>query len=102
MLSPRWVVLFSMVVAMSMAVGRAQPAAAKPVPDARFQNWLYKSPDPAVCKRAEAKGNLVFSVDEPPGDFCTLTLFADVPAEADFAAQFDHAVAADQAAKDTV
>ncbi|HTI99970.1 MAG TPA: sialidase family protein [Dongiaceae bacterium] len=80
----------------------AQPAPDKPKPDAQFGNWLFKTPDPKIWKRTEQNGNLVFAVDEPAGDFCTLTLFADAPAGADFAQQFDTAVAADQKAKDTV
>lgn len=80
----------------------AQPAIQKPKPDARFGNWLYKTPDAKIWKRAEKNGDLVFSIDEPPGDFCTLTLFADATAADDFTAQFNTAVAADQKAKDTV
>ncbi len=81
----------------------AQTAAPeKPKPDASFGNWLYKTPDPKLWKKSEKNGQLIFSIDEPPGDFCTLTLFAGENADANFAAQFDRAVAADQKAKDTV
>ena len=80
----------------------AQPAREKPKPDAAFGNWLYRTPDGALWKRTEKDGNLIFSVDAPPGDFCTITLFAGAAAGPDFAAQFERAVAADQRAKDTV
>jgi hypothetical protein len=80
----------------------AQPAPENPKPDARFGNWLYKAPDPRLWKRTEKDGNLVFSVDQPTGDFCTLTLFAGATAGPDFAEQFSRAVAADQTAKDTI
>ena len=33
-------------------------------------------------------GKLVFAVDLPPEDFCTLTLFAGTAAQKDFSAQF--------------
>ncbi len=79
----------------------AQTAAVKPKPDAQFGNWLYKTPD-ASWKKSEANGNLVFSIPAPPGDYCTLTLFADAQAQGDFATQFNNTVAADQKAKDTV
>jgi hypothetical protein len=84
------------------AVALAQPAPEKPKPDTRVGNWLYKAPDPSVWTRTEKDGNVIFSVDEPPGDFCMITLFAGAKAEADFAGQFDRAVAADQKAKDTI
>lgn len=84
------------------AVVHAQPAPAKPSPDSRFGNWLYKKPDPAVWTMKESGGNLVFSASEPPGDYCTLTLFAGAPAGGDFAQQFSGAVAADQQAKGTM
>ena len=79
-----------------------QPAAEPPLPNAAFGNWLYPKLDPQVWKQTVQNGNLVFSAAEPPGDFCTLTLFAGAPAEGDFTGQFDNAVAADQKAKDTV
>src|ERR1700753_32486 len=79
----------------------AQTAAVKPKPDAQFGNWLYKTPD-ASWKKSEANGNLVFSIPAPPGDYCTLTLFADAQAQGDFATQFNNTVVADQKAKDTV
>ena len=81
------------------------PAAApaeKPRPDARFGNWLYKTPDPAKWKRSEKDGQLVFSIDLPPGDFCTLTLFPGGNAQGEFAKQFDAAIAADQKEKGTI
>lgn len=81
---------------------QAQPATQKPVPDSRFGNWLYKAPDPKVWKRTEQNGAVVFSVDEPPDDFCTLTLFPGATAGADFTQQFSAAVDADQKAKGTV
>ncbi|HVU18531.1 MAG TPA: hypothetical protein VHD32_16635 [Candidatus Didemnitutus sp.] len=80
----------------------AQPAPEKPRPDARFGNWLFKTPDPKVWTRTEKNGALVFAAAEPPGDFCTITLFAGDHAGADFPAQFERAVAADLKAKDTV
>ncbi len=83
-------------------VALAQAAVEKPKPDATFGNWLYKTPDPALWKRSEAGGALIFSIPRPPGDFCTLTLFAGDKAEADFANQFNRAVAADQGAKGTI
>jgi hypothetical protein len=80
----------------------AQPAPEKPQPDAQFGNWLYKTPDPAVWTRTERFGALIFSTAQPPGDFCTLTLFADATAQADFAAQFNGAVDLDQKEKGTL
>ena len=94
--------LVSCVVAFGLTMGGgAHAAPEKPKPDARFENWLYKTPD-AAWQRREADGNLVFSIDSPPGDFCTLTLFAGAEAEENFAAQFNAAVAADQKAKGTI
>ncbi len=84
------------------SVAVAQPAPEKPKPDARFGNWLYKAPDPKLWTRTEKDGNLLFSVEEPPGDFCTLTLFAGAKADPDFTEQFNRAVAADQKARDTI
>ena len=81
---------------------QAQPASPKPVPDSRFGNWLYKKPDAALWTAATNNGALVFAASEPPGDFCTLTLFAGAPADADFSQQFSAAVSADQQAKGTV
>ncbi len=81
---------------------RAWAAAEKPTPDAKFGNWLFKTPDPSLWKRTEAGGTLIFSIPRPPGDFCTLTLFAGDKAEGDFANQFNRAVAADQGAKGTI
>ena len=80
----------------------AQTPPAPPEPDARYQNWLYRTPDSTQWKRTEKDGNLVFAIDEPPGDFCAITLFADAKAGPDFSAQFAAAIAADQQAKDTV
>src|ERR1700712_242553 len=81
---------------------QAQPTPEKPKPDTRFGNWLYKNPDPKQWTRTEKDGQLIFSAAEPPGDFCTITLFAGSKAEADFTGQFNHAVDLDQKAKDTV
>jgi hypothetical protein len=83
-------------------IAGAQPAPETPKPDARYQNWIYQTPDPLKWMRSEKDGNLMFSVDEPSGDFCTLTLFADAKANPDFPGQFEQAVAADQRAKDTL
>lgn len=84
------------------AAALAQPAPAKPVPNARFGNWLYQNPDPRVWTRTEKDGALVFAAAEPPGDFCVITLFAGSAAEPDFAGQFGRAVDADQRAKGTI
>lgn len=84
------------------SAGFAQAPAEKPAPDARFENWLFKKPDPHVWHQSEENGNLVFALPRPPGDFCTLTLFAGQKAAPDFAAQFDQAVSRDQTAKGTV
>ncbi|HSV16706.1 MAG TPA: hypothetical protein VLI90_20745 [Tepidisphaeraceae bacterium] len=82
----------------------AQPAAGvtKPKPDARAGNWLFKTPDPAVWKRGDQAGATTFNVDLPPGDFCTLTLFAGGNADADLIRQFNTAIAEDQKAKGAV
>jgi hypothetical protein len=85
-----------------VSVAQGQPAAGKPTPDARFGNWLYKTPDPHVWTRSEKDGQLIFSAAEPPGDFCMITLFAGKEADADFTAQFNREIASDQKAKDTV
>ncbi|MEO6995186.1 MAG: hypothetical protein ABI273_16390 [Lacunisphaera sp.] len=85
-----------------VSLAQAQPAPAKPQPDARFGNWLYTTPDPHVWTRSEKDGQLIFAAAEPPGDFCTLTLFAGATADADFTAQFNREVDRDQKAKDTV
>ncbi|MBC8039498.1 MAG: exo-alpha-sialidase [Opitutaceae bacterium] len=80
----------------------AQNPPEKPKPDSRFGNWLFKAPDPQTWQRSEQNGALTFSVPRPPGDFCVITLFPGGPAGADFAAQFEAAVAADQKARGTV
>ncbi len=85
-----------------ISVARAQPAAEKPRPDARFGNWLYKTPDAKIWTRSEKNGQLIFSAAEPPGDFCTITLFAGKAADADFTAQFNREIEVDQKTKDTV
>ncbi|HEY4247942.1 MAG TPA: sialidase family protein [Lacunisphaera sp.] len=85
-----------------VSFAQAQPAPAKPQPDARFGNWLYKTPNPHLWARSEKNGQLIFSAAEPAGDFCTLTLFAGATADADFTAQFNREVDRDQKAKDTV
>ena len=84
------------------SIAQAQPSPAKPQPDSQFGDWLYKKPDPTAWTRSESNGNLIFSASEPPGDFCTITLFAGAPAAGDFAQQFTAGVAADQQAKGTV
>jgi len=100
--------LFLCVLAFYLAVFTFNPLAqgqlvsSKPAPNSRFGNWLYQKPDAALWTANTNKGTLVFSASEPPGDFCTLTLFAGGPAEADFSQQFSAAVAADQLAKGTV
>jgi hypothetical protein len=81
---------------------QAQTVSPKPLPDSRFGNWLYQKPNAALWTGATNNGTLVFSASEPPGDFCTLTLFAGATAEADFSQQFSAAVSADQQAKGTV
>ena len=83
-------------------MAQAQPVPSKPLPDTRFGNWLYKKPDATVWTSVETNGNLVFSASEPPGDYCTLTLFGDTAANGDFTQQFIAAVSADQSAKGTV
>lgn len=83
-----------------LCLGQDKPE--KPKPDARFGNWLYKTPDPKVWKQSDQDGARVFSVDLPAGDFCTLKLFAGGPAEADFAKQFAAAVDRDQQVNGTV
>ena len=84
------------------SVTHAQPSPAKPLPDSQFGNWLYKKPDPAAWTRSEVNGSLIFSASEPPGDYCTITLFAGAAAAGDFNQQFGAAVTADQQAKGTV
>jgi hypothetical protein len=101
LLSRRFPVLCTAMLALS-SVAPAQPVPEKPQPNAAFGNWLYKTPDPHLWKSTEKEGNLIFSVDEPPGDFCTLTLFAGAKADPDFTEQFNRAVGADQKAKDTI
>ena len=86
----------------SISVVQAQPPAEKPKPDARFANWLYKTPDPHIWTRSEKNGQLMFAAAEPPGDFCTITLFAGKDADADFTAQFNREIDADQKAKGTI
>jgi hypothetical protein len=100
----RWLVIRLLAVSAwcSAAVTHAAEAPEKPKPDARFGNWLYKTPDATTWKRTEKNGALIFAVDLPPGDFCTVTLFPGAKAGADFAAQFEAAVAADQKAKGTI
>lgn len=85
----------------SVAAVAATPNPGKPAPDAKFQNWLYRTPDAATWHAATTDAGLVFSVAVPDGQFCTLTLFSGQPAQADFAAQFNQAIAADQAAHGT-
>ena len=97
-----WILFASVAIAAFGPAAFAQPAPEKPKPDARFGNWLFQTPDAHTWTRTEKDGVLIFSVDEPPGDFCTLTLFAGAKAGADFTQQFNTAVAADQKAKDTV
>ena len=88
---------------LTIAAKAAEPGAPeKPKPDARFGNWLYKTPDLGVWKREETGGNLTFAVSLPAGDYCTLTLFAGGKAAADFGKQFADAVDLDQKAKGTV
>lgn len=87
---------------MSLGVADSTYAEDKPRPDARFGNWLYKTPNASTWKKIEKDGALIFSVDLPPGDFCTLTLFAGGKSEADFPKQFAAAVDADQKVKGTV
>ncbi len=84
------------------SVVTAQNPPEKPKPDSRFGNWLFKAPDPQTWQRSEQDGALTFSVPRPPGDFCVITLFPGGRAGADFPAQFEAAVAADQKAKGTV
>lgn len=80
----------------------AQPAPEKPKPDTQFGNWLFKTPDAKVWTRTEQNGALVFTTDQPEGDFATLTLFPDAATNGDFTTQFNAAVAADQVMKGTV
>jgi hypothetical protein len=84
------------------SITEAQPSPTKPQPDSQFGNWLYQKPDPTAWTRSENNGNLIFSASEPPGDYCTITLFAGAAANGDFTQQFSAAVAADQQAKGTV
>ena len=92
----------SCVAAVALLLGAAaQAAPEKPTPDARYGNWLYKTPD-AIWKRSESNGNLTFSIDSPPGDYCVITLFGGARADANFAAQFNRAIETDQEAKGTV
>lgn len=66
----------------------------KPAPDARFGNWLYKTPDPARWTMSERADRRVFAAKLPPPDFCTLTVFTGGQLEGDFAAAFERAIAA--------
>jgi len=99
---PLCVPAFCLAVFAFNPLAQAQPVSPKPVPDSRFGNWLYKKPDAALWTATTNNGALVFAASEPPGDFCTLTLFAGAPADADFSQQFSAAVTADQQAKGTV
>jgi hypothetical protein len=72
----------------------AEPAAAKPVPDARFGNVLYRTPDRAAWTPTDAADRRVFSAKVPPPDFCTLTVFTGGKLEGEFTAAFERAVAA--------
>jgi hypothetical protein len=85
----------SLFVALVFAFARgraAEPAAAKPVPDARFGNVLYRTPDAATWTRTDAADRRVFAAKVPPPDFCTLTILAGGPLTGDFAAAFERAV----------
>ena len=81
----------------------AQPAAPeKPKPDAIFGNWLYQTPDPRVWTRSEQGGDLFFWASAPPGDYCTLTLFAGAAAGIFSSNSLPTPLPADQRAKGTV
>ena len=64
-----------LIVLGTFAPARGSDTRERPRPDARFGNWLYKTPDPQTWKKTEKEGRLVFGVDLPAGEFCTLTLF---------------------------
>ena len=91
--------LSNLFITIVMSASMALAAEEKPQPDAQFGNWLYKTPDAKVWRATEKDGALVFAIDLPPGDFCTITLSRGAKAEADFARQFENAVSADLKAK---
>ena len=71
----------------------AQPSApAKPVPDARFGNVLYKTPDLSRWTVSNLADRRVYSAKVPPPDFCTLTVFTGSKLNGDFGAAFERAV----------
>src|SRR3954447_17986492 len=93
---------WNLVIFTWMALSLGQAAEERPQPSTQFGNWLYRTPDPEGWHSSEKDGALVFAVDLPPGDFCTITLFPGAKAEADFTRQFEYAVSADQKAKGTL
>ena len=75
--------------------GLAQSGDRKPRPDARFGNFLFKTPDPSVWTRQERDGHLLFVAGaNGKDDYCVLTLYPGDTAADDFRNQFNDAVAA--------
>jgi hypothetical protein len=90
---PRLPVWLALLCALAFpAFAASAEAAAKPAPDARFANVLYRTPDPAVWKMSDQNGRRTFSAPLPPPDFCTLTIFPGHPLQGSFADAFDQAI----------
>ena len=90
---PRFCLVNFLLLVAARSTSWAQ-ADAKPTPDARFGNVLYKTPDPARWSMTQTADRRVFSAKLPPPDFCTLTVFAGGKLEGDFPAAFDRAIRA--------
>jgi hypothetical protein len=71
----------------------ADTPAAKPRPDARFGNVLFKTPDPDKWQRIEKDKKLIFAAEAPSGGFCTITISPAHDLEGEFQKSFDAAVA---------
>lgn len=85
------------VVVLAMIALFAAPSLAqnppKPLPDARFGNVLFKTPDRAEWRREESGEKLTFAVPVPKGQFCHLEILPGERLEGDFPKAFDKAVA---------
>lgn len=66
----------------------AQTPPAKPAPDARYGNVLYKAPDPARWSVEDRGDRRVYSAKVPRPQFATITLFLGGPLRGDFATAF--------------
>ena len=77
------------------ATGRAADGpAAKPKPDARYGNVLYRTPDRAAWTLTGQPNRRVFAATVPAGEFCRLTVFGGDKLEGDFTMAFERAVTA--------